>query len=126
MMTTPKVTEIFPVCVHEGSSVQFSSIAQSGPTLCDPMDCSTPGLLSITNSRSLLKLMSIESVMPSNHLRGSEKEGVPPYNKHGYAPTGLCSGICLSKKLQWGTLGRVLGPVRCEEKSTKHQDIGQM
>jgi len=32
------------------------------------MDCSTPGLLSITNSRSLPKLMSIESVMPSNHL----------------------------------------------------------
>ena len=32
------------------------------------MDCSTPGLLSITNSRSLLKFMSIESVRPSNHL----------------------------------------------------------
>ena len=32
------------------------------------MDCSMPGLLSITNSQSLLKLMSIESVMPSNHL----------------------------------------------------------
>ena len=29
---------------------------------------STPGFLSITNSRSLLKLMSIESVMPSNYL----------------------------------------------------------
>ena len=27
-----------------------------------------PGLPAITNSRSLLKLMSIESVMPSNHL----------------------------------------------------------
>ena len=26
------------------SSVQFSSIVQSCPTLCDPMDCSTPGL----------------------------------------------------------------------------------
>ena len=25
-------------------SVQFSSVAQSCPTLCDPMDCSTPGL----------------------------------------------------------------------------------
>ena len=25
-------------------SVQFSSTTQSGPTLCDPMDCSTPGL----------------------------------------------------------------------------------
>ena len=32
------------------------------------MDCSITGFLSITNSRSLLKLMSIKSVMPSNHL----------------------------------------------------------
>ena len=32
------------------------------------MDCSTPGFLSITNSQSLLKLMSIELVMPSNHF----------------------------------------------------------
>ena len=33
------------------------------------MDCSTPGLLSITNSQSLLKLCPlIELVMPSNHL----------------------------------------------------------
>ena len=32
------------------------------------MDCSMPGFLSITNSQSLLKLMSIKSVMPSNHL----------------------------------------------------------
>ena len=32
------------------------------------MDCSMPGLPSITNSQTLLKLMSIESVMPSNHF----------------------------------------------------------
>ena len=32
------------------------------------MDCSTPGFLPITNSHSVLKLMSIESVMSSNHL----------------------------------------------------------
>ena len=49
-------------------SVQFSSVAQSCPTLCDPMKCSTPGLPVITNSRSLLKLMPIESVIPSSHL----------------------------------------------------------
>ena len=49
-------------------SVEVSSVSQSCPTLCDSMDCSTPGLLSITNSRSLPKLMSTESVMPSNHL----------------------------------------------------------
>ena len=37
-------------------------------TLCDPMDCSIPVHLSITNSQSLLKLMSIKLVMPSNCL----------------------------------------------------------
>ena len=44
------------------------SVAQSCPTLCDPMDHSMPGSLSITNSQSLPKLISIELVMPSNHL----------------------------------------------------------
>ena len=46
---------------------QFSAGAQSCPTLCNPMDCSQASP-SITNSQSLLKLMSIESVMPSNYL----------------------------------------------------------
>ena len=49
------------------SSVQCSRLVQH-PSLCDPMDCSTPGLLSFTNFRSLLTLMPIELVMPSNHL----------------------------------------------------------
>ena len=48
--------------------VQFSSVAQSYPTLCDPMDYSMLGLPVHPNSWSLPKLMSIESVMPSNHL----------------------------------------------------------
>ena len=43
-------------------------MAQSCPTLCDPMNRSMPASLSITNSQSLPKLMAIESVMPSNHL----------------------------------------------------------
>ena len=43
-------------------------VTQSCPTLHDPMDCSTPGLPVHTNSWNLLKLMSIESVIPSNHL----------------------------------------------------------
>ena len=57
-------------CLMNGClrSVQFSSVTQSYPTLWDPMDCSRPGSLSISNSWSLHKLMSIESVMPSNHL----------------------------------------------------------
>ena len=47
---------------------QFSSVTQSCPTLCDPMDCSMPGFAVLHNSWSLLRLMSIELVMPSNHF----------------------------------------------------------
>ena len=49
-------------------SVQFSSVTQSCPTLCNPWTTAHQASLSITNSWSLPKLMSIESVMPSNHL----------------------------------------------------------
>ena len=49
-------------------AVQVSSVAQSCLTLRDPMDRSTEPSLSITSSQSLLKLISIDSVMPSNHI----------------------------------------------------------
>ena len=48
-------------------SAQLSSLAQSCPAVCNPRDCSTPGF-PVRHSQSLFKLMSIESVMPSNHL----------------------------------------------------------
>ena len=44
------------------SSVQFSSVTQSCPTLCDSLDYSTPGL------PVQHQLMFIELVMPSNHV----------------------------------------------------------
>ena len=47
---------------------QFSSVAQSCPTLHDPMNHSTRGLPVHHQFPSLLKLMSTESVIPSNHL----------------------------------------------------------
>ena len=50
------------------SSVQFSSVSQLCPTLCHPWIAARQASLSITNSRSSLRLMSIESVMPSSHL----------------------------------------------------------
>ena len=48
--------------------VQFSSVAQSCPTLCNPMISAHQASLSITNYQSSLRLTSIESVMPSTHL----------------------------------------------------------
>ena len=49
-------------------AVQFSSVAQSCSTLATPCTAACQASLSFINSWSLLKLMSIESVMPSNHL----------------------------------------------------------
>ena len=48
------------------------SVARSCPALCNPMDWSMPGFFTI--SQSLLKLMSIESVMPS------ERSFVAPFS----------------------------------------------
>ena len=87
------------------------------------MNCSTPGFLSVTNSRSLLKLKSIESVMPSNHLilchpllllpsifpsiRVFSKESVLPimWPKHwsfsfSVSPSNEYSGL-ISCKIDW-------------------------
>ena len=67
----------FVMCCHlrlvfqeEGSEMefQFSSLAQSFPTLSDPVDCSMPASLSLTISQNLPKFVSTEVVRPSSRL----------------------------------------------------------
>ena len=48
--------------------IHFCSVAQSCPTLCDPMTAACQASLSITNCRSLPKPITIELVMTANHL----------------------------------------------------------
>ena len=62
--------EAWSSAVHgaEKSQTCLSDSTELMVTLCDPMDCSSQTSLSITNSWSLLKLMSIVLVMPSNCL----------------------------------------------------------
>ena len=64
------VTPIILYAWHIGRlNSDFSSVVQSCPTLCDPVNCSMPAFpVHHQSSWNLLKLMSIESVMPSNHL----------------------------------------------------------
>ena len=52
----------------QGSTTGNKVQSLSHVWLYDPMDCTRQASLSITNSQRLLKLMSIELVMPSNHL----------------------------------------------------------
>ena len=57
-----------PTHRSQAKNPQLASVAQSCPTLCDPMDCSTSGFPVHHQLWSLLKLMCIELVMPSKHL----------------------------------------------------------
>ena len=109
--------------------VLFSSVTQSCPTLCDPMDCSMPGLPVHHHSQNLLKLMSIESVMPSSYvilchpllllpsifpsIRVFSKESVlrirwPKYWSFGISPSNEYSGLN-SFRMDWLDLLAVQG-----------------
>ena len=48
--------------------MESSSVAQSCPTLSNPMDCSTPGFPIHHQFPKLVQPMSIQLVIPSNHL----------------------------------------------------------
>ena len=53
---------------HKNFIFHFSSVTQSCPTLCDPMDHSMPSLPVHHQLTEFTQLMSMESVMPSNYL----------------------------------------------------------
>ena len=59
-------------CAITPQTITFLSVTKFSHSVVSdslrPTDCSTPGLPSITSSQSLLKLMSIESMIPFNHL----------------------------------------------------------
>ena len=55
-------------CVSVSALHCCCSVAKLCPTLWDPMNCSTAASLSFTVSQSLLRLMSIDLVMPFSHL----------------------------------------------------------
>ena len=71
-MTNPSPVHTTLACVWapEAISDLFCSVTNSGWTLCNPMDCNTPGFPVHHHllKHELLKLMSIELMMPSSHL----------------------------------------------------------
>ena len=72
MALSPSFLHLFSVAfrpyftLHQFSSVQFSSVTQLCPTVCNPMHCSTPGLP--VHHQLLEFTQTIELVMPSSHL----------------------------------------------------------
>ena len=57
------VLYLFPQRFH-----QFSVVTQLCPAFCDPKECSTPGFSVHCRLPELARTMSIELVMPSNHI----------------------------------------------------------
>ena len=57
-----------PGCGTGSTCCCCCSVAELCLTLCDPMDCGTPGLPVLSVSWSLLTLRFIESVTPPSHL----------------------------------------------------------
>ena len=113
-----------------------------------PTDYSMPGFLSITNSQSLLKLMAIKSVMPSNHLilcrsllllpsiflsiRGFSNKSVlhirwPKYWSFSFSisPSDEYSGL-ISFRMDWLDLLAVQKTLKSlpQHHSSKHQFFG--
>ena len=58
----------FNVSIYPYLSIIFSSVAQSCPILCNPMDCSTPGLPVHHQLPELAQTHVHQVVMSSNHL----------------------------------------------------------
>ena len=59
---------IYIYCARDMPYCCCCSVAQSCPTLCNPMDCRMPDFPVLHHLLELVQLMSIESVMPSIHL----------------------------------------------------------
>ena len=75
------------------SPVQFSSVAQSCPTLCDPMDCSTPGFPVHHELPEFTQTHIVKSVMPSSHLILCRPLLLPPSVFPGGLRNFLCSPL---------------------------------
>ena len=127
---------------------QFSSVAQSCQTLCDPMNRSMPGIPVHHQIPEFPKLMSIELVMSSNHLilchplllppsifpriRVFSSESVlhirwPKYWSFSFniSPSNKYSGL-ISFRMDWLALLAVQGTLKSllQHHSSRHQFFG--
>ena len=79
----------------------FSLVSQSCPTLCDPWTTACQASLSITNSWSLSKFMSIGLVMPSNQLIFCHPLLLPPSIFPSIRVFSNESGLCIRWPKNW-------------------------
>ena len=81
--------------------IQFSSVDQSCPTLCDPMDCSMPGFPVRHQILELAQTQSIRLVMPSNHLILCRPLLLLPLSFPSIRVLSNESGLCIRWPKHW-------------------------
>ena len=107
-------------------SVQFSSVTQSCPTLCDPMDCSTPGFPAHHQFQELAQthvhwvgdatqpshpLLLLPTIFPSIRIFSNESAlhiRCPKYWSFSISPSNEYSGL-ISFRIDWFDLLEVQG-----------------
>ena len=87
--------------IPANTDAQFSSVTQSCSTLCDPMSRSTTGLPVYHQFPSPPKPMSVESVMPSNHLIICRPLLLPPSIFSSIRVFSNKSALCIRWPLYW-------------------------
>ena len=90
-----------PVTKDYTLSVQFSQSLSHVQLFVTPWTAAHLASLSITNSRSLLKLMSVELVMPSNHLILCRPRLLPPSIFPSIKVFSSESVLCISCPKDW-------------------------
>ena len=80
---------------------QYRSVAQSCPTLCDPMDCSMPGLPVHHQLPEFTQAHAIESMMPSNHLIFCRALLLPPSVFLSFRVFSIESILCIRWPKYW-------------------------
>ena len=134
-------------CHKVFSAARCCSVTQSCLTLCNSLYCSMPGFPVLHHLLNLLNLMSIESVMPSNHLilccplllpsifpstRVFSNESAlyirwPKYRSFSFSisPSNEYSGM-ISFRMDWLDLLAVQGTLKSLSNTTfkKHQFFG--
>ena len=114
------------------SSVQFSSVTQSCPTVCNPMDCSMPGFPALhylpeftqthvhwvddatTISSSCQPLLLLPSTFPSIRVFSNESAlhiRWPKYWSFSISPSNEYSGL-ISFRIDWFDLLAVQGTLK--------------
>ena len=89
-------------------SVQFSSVDQSCPTLCKPMNRSMPGLPVHHQLRNSVRRTSIESVMLSSHLILCRPLLLAPPNPPSIRVFSNESTLCMRWTKYWSFSSRII------------------